>query len=76
MTELGEQGGPVEDLRRQDVEWREIGQAWLRRTEAAQLAVRIEAVQQIRAAMKRAIQRHEGRLGPVPAAPSSEPEPR
>jgi len=33
-------------------------------------------VQQIRAAMKRAIQRHEGRLGPVPAAPSSEPEPR
>lgn len=66
MAELGEQGPAVEDLRRQDVEWREIGQAWLRRTEAAQLAVRIEAVQQIRAAMKRAIQRHERRLGPVP----------
>jgi DNA-binding PadR family transcriptional regulator len=69
MAELGEQGGSVEDLRRQDVEWRDIGQAWLRRTEAAQLAVRIEAVQQIRAAMKRAIQRHERTLGPVPAPP-------
>jgi DNA-binding PadR family transcriptional regulator len=68
MAELGEQGGNVEDLRREDVEWREIGQAWLRRTEAAQLAVRIEAVQQIRAAMKRAIQRHERELRPTPAS--------
>lgn len=59
MAELGEQAGAGEDLRRADVEWRDIGQAWLRRTEAAQLAVRIEAVQQIRAAMKRAIQRRE-----------------
>jgi hypothetical protein len=75
MTELGEQGAAVEDLRRQDVEWSEIGQAWLRRTEAAQLAVRIEAVQQIRAAMKRAIQRHERGLGPGPA-PASEPDVR
>lgn len=70
MAELSERGGAVEDLRRQDVEWREIGQAWLRRTEAAQLAVRIEAVQQIRAAMKRAIQRHERRLGAPSALPS------
>ncbi len=75
MTELGDQGGTVEDLRREDVEWREIGQAWLRRTEAAQLAVRIEAVQQIRAAMKRAIQRHERGPAPAPARPS-EPGPR
>jgi len=72
MAELGGQGSSVEDLRRDDVAWREIGQAWLRRTEAAQLAVRIEAVQQIRAAMKRAIQRHERSLGSAPA-PSSEP---
>ena len=50
-------GRRLEDLRREEVEWREVGQAWLRLTEAAQLAVRIEAVQQIRAAMKRAIQR-------------------
>ena len=74
MAELGEQGGGVEDLRREEVEWQEIGQAWLRRTEAAQLAIRIEAVQQIRAAMKRAIQRHERRRGPVlapPAAPAA-----
>ncbi len=75
MTELGEQGVAVEDLRRQDVEWREIGQAWLRRTEAAQLAVRIEAVQQIRAAMKRAIQRNERGLVPAPS-PASEPDAR
>ena len=68
MTELGEQGGGVEDLRRENVEWQEIGQAWLRRAEAAQLAVRIEAVQQIRAAMKRAIQRHERRAAPSRAA--------
>lgn len=74
MAELGEQGGGVEDLRREETEWQEIGQAWLRRTEAAQLAVRIEAVQQIRAAMKRAIQRYERRPGPVltpPAAPDA-----
>ncbi|HEX4804791.1 MAG TPA: PadR family transcriptional regulator [Conexibacter sp.] len=75
MAELGDQGGTVEDLRREEVEWREIGQAWLRRTEAAQLAVRIEAVQQIRAAMKRAIQRHERGTGPTPARPS-EPDRR
>lgn len=74
MAELGEQGGNVEELRREDVEWQEIGQAWLRRTEAAQLAVRIEAVQQIRAAMKRAIQRHERVRGPVVALPPSEPD--
>ncbi len=60
MAELGDDVvGTVDDLRREDVAWREIGQAWLRRTEAAQLAVRIEAVQEIRAAMKRAIQRRE-----------------
>jgi DNA-binding PadR family transcriptional regulator len=70
-AELGEQAGTVENLRRADVEWREIGQAWLRRTEAAQLAVRIEAVQQIRAAMKRAIQRHEARPGPAPGMPDA-----
>jgi DNA-binding PadR family transcriptional regulator len=70
MAELSEQGGGAEDLRREDVEWQEIGQAWLRRTEAAQLAVRIEAVQQIRAAMKRAIQRDERRPGPVLAPPA------
>lgn len=75
MAELSDQGSAVEDLRREDVEWQEIGQAWLRRTEAAQLAVRIEAVQQIRAAMKRAIQRHERLRGPAPAPPS-EPDAR
>jgi DNA-binding PadR family transcriptional regulator len=75
MAELSDQGSAVENLRREDVEWQEIGQAWLRRAEAAQLAVRIEAVQQIRAAMKRAIQRHERRRGPVLAAPS-EPDAR
>ena len=74
MAELSEQSENVEDLRRADVEWREIGQAWLCRTEAAQLSVRIEAVQQIRAAMKRAIQRHEQRIAPV--APASEPDTR
>jgi DNA-binding PadR family transcriptional regulator len=74
MAELSEQGDELEDLRREDVEWREIGQAWLRRTEAAQLSVRIEAVQQIRAAMKRAIQRHERRITPVTRA--SEPNTR
>lgn len=73
MADLGEQGGAAGNLRREDVEWREIGQAWLRRTEAAQLAVRIETVQQIRAAMKRAIQRHERRTGPTSAPPPSEP---
>lgn len=72
MAELGEQGGGAEDLRRPDVAWREIGQVWLRRTEAAQLAVRIEAVQQIRAAMKRAIQRDERRAAPT-AVPPLEP---
>ena len=71
MAELGEQGGGAEDLRSEHVEWQEIGQAWLRRTEAAQLAVRIEAVQQIRAAMKRAIQRHERTTGPVLAPPAA-----
>lgn len=75
MAELSDQGGNVEDLRREDVAWQEIGQAWLRRAEAAQLAVRIEAVQQIRAAMKRAIQRHERRRGPA-LAPPSEPDAR
>jgi DNA-binding PadR family transcriptional regulator len=75
MAELSEQGVNVEGLRREDVEWQEIGQAWLRRTEAAQLAVRIEAVQQIRAAMKRAIQRHERRRGPT-LATSPEPDAR
>jgi DNA-binding PadR family transcriptional regulator len=75
MAELGDQSGSVEDLRREDVEWQEIGQAWLRRAEAAQLAVRIEAVQQIRAAMKRAIQRNARRRGPVPAPPA-EPDAR
>jgi len=75
MAELSGHGGNMEDLRRQDIEWQEIGQAWLRRAEAAQLAVRIEAVQQIRAAMKRAIQRHERQRGPIPA-PSSEPDAR
>lgn len=71
MAELGERGGAVDDLRREELEWQEIGQAWLRRTEAAQLAVRIEAVQQIRSAMKRAIQRHERmQLEAVPAPPS------
>jgi DNA-binding PadR family transcriptional regulator len=69
LDELGKQDDGVEDLRREDVEWREIGQAWLRRTEAAQLSVRIEAVQQIRAAMKRAIRRHERRSGPALAPP-------
>jgi len=69
MDELGTQEDGVEDLRREDVEWREIGQAWLRRTEAAQLSVRIEAVQQIRAAMKRAIRRHERRSGLALAPP-------
>jgi len=73
MAELGERSGPVEDLRREEVEWREIGQAWLRRTEAAQLAVRIEAVQQIRAAMKRAIQRHARSMGAAPARSSESP---
>jgi DNA-binding PadR family transcriptional regulator len=72
MAELGEQGGSVEDLRRDEVEWQEIGQAWLRRTEAAQLAVRIEAVQQIRAAMKRAIQRNERRPGPALVQPAEQ----
>jgi DNA-binding PadR family transcriptional regulator len=70
MAELGEQAGGGEDLRRPGVEWQQIGQAWLRRTEAAQLAVRIEAVQQIRAAMKRAIQRHE-RLGRAAGTPDA-----
>ncbi|HET6448454.1 MAG TPA: PadR family transcriptional regulator [Conexibacter sp.] len=75
MAELSEQGDSVDDLRREDVEWRDIGQAWLRRTEAAQLSVRIEAVQQIRAAMKRAIQRRERGRG-LALAPPSEPDAR
>lgn len=75
MAELGEDGDGADDLRREEVEWREIGQAWLRRTEAAQLSVRIEAVQQIRAAMKRAIERHERGRGPMLASPS-EPDAR
>jgi DNA-binding PadR family transcriptional regulator len=79
MAELGDEAGEGTDLRREEVEWREIGQAWLRRTEAAQLAVRIEAVQQIRAAMKRAIQRHERRqlgvAGRVGSDPPHEPGP-
>jgi DNA-binding PadR family transcriptional regulator len=54
MAELTEPGGG-EDLRRSDVAWSAIGQAWLRRSEAAHVAVTIEAVQEIRAAMKRAI---------------------
>jgi DNA-binding PadR family transcriptional regulator len=70
LSEEEEEGTKLEDLRREEVEWQEIGQAWLRRTEAAQLAVRIEAVQQIRAAMKRAIQRHERRSGPTLVPPS------
>ena len=68
MAELSDDAGAGDELRRADVEWRDIGQAWLRRTEAAQLAVRIEAVQQIRAAMKQAIQRHEERF-PASATP-------
>lgn len=54
MAELGEQH-PA-DARADD--WRDVGQLWLRRTEAAQLAVKIEAMQHVRAAMKRTIQRH------------------
>lgn len=72
MAELGEEAGAGDDLRRPDVGWGDVGQAWLRRTEAAQLAVRIEAVQEIRAAMKRAIQR--GR-GPFPRPPGAPGEP-
>lgn len=78
MAALGDDAGAVDDLRREDVEWQEIGQAWLRRTEAAQLAVRIEAVQQIRTAMKRAIRRREeqlGAAGQVGAEPPRRPEP-
>jgi hypothetical protein len=56
MAELGEQRGC--DARPVGSDWQDIGQAWLRRTEAAQLAVKIEAMQQVRAAMKRTIQRH------------------
>lgn len=71
MAELSEQAGSGEDLRSADVAWQQIGQAWLRRTEAAQLAVRIEAVQQIRAAMKRAIHRHEAGVESARATPDS-----
>lgn len=74
MAELSREEDGVDELRREEVAWCEIGQAWLRRTEAAQLSVRIEAVQQIRAAMKRAIQRHERRA--APPAPASEPDAR
>ncbi|HMJ04209.1 MAG TPA: hypothetical protein VK506_14805, partial [Conexibacter sp.] len=74
LAELGDAAGTVDDLGGEDVAWREIGQAWLRRTEGAQLAVRIEAVQEIRAAMKRAIQRHERQPGAVLRRPH-EPAP-
>lgn len=62
MAELKHDAPGADDLLSEDVAWRDVGQAWLLRTEAAQLAVRIEAVQQIRAAMKRAIQRRERKL--------------
>jgi DNA-binding PadR family transcriptional regulator len=38
-------------------EWRVIGQAWLTRTEAAQLAATVEALQEARALMKQALRR-------------------
>ena len=53
------QPGKAEDLRGKDVAWSAIGQAWLRRYEAAHVAVTIEAVQEVRAAMKRAIRHRE-----------------
>jgi DNA-binding PadR family transcriptional regulator len=52
-------GGAVDALAAPDVEWRLIGQAWLSRTEAAQLATTIEALQEARSLMKDAIRRHE-----------------
>jgi DNA-binding PadR family transcriptional regulator len=62
MAELGEQRGG--EARPAELEWQDVGQAWLRRTEAAQLAVKIEAMQQVRAAMKRTIQRHAAHAAP------------
>ncbi|MBS1869613.1 MAG: helix-turn-helix transcriptional regulator [Actinobacteria bacterium] len=42
-----------------EADWPDVGQAWLRRTEAAQLEVQIESVREIRAEMERAIERGE-----------------
>lgn len=58
MAALTQPGG-TKDLRGPNVPWSAIGQAWLRRSEAAHVAVTIEAVQEVRAAMKRAIRRRE-----------------
>jgi DNA-binding PadR family transcriptional regulator len=53
-------GVDAEALAAPDVEWRLIGQAWLSRTEVAQLATTIEALQDARKLMKDAIRRHDG----------------
>jgi len=44
-------------------EWRHVGQAWLTRTEVAQLATTIEALQEARALMKRALRRTSQKPG-------------
>lgn len=51
--------GDLDELAREDAPWRVVGQAWLRRTEAAHLASTIEALQDVRRDMKAAIRRAE-----------------
>ncbi len=76
LAQLGDEAGTVMRIDQPGTPWREIGQEWLRRTEAAQLGVQLEAVQEVRVAMKRAI-RHRGQApGPVPVPAAPEPPAR
>lgn len=63
IDQLTGAGPDVDMLAAPNVEWRLIGQAWLSRTEVAQLATTIEALQDARALMKNAIRRSETTQG-------------
>lgn len=57
IEHLAGTGVDISTLMEPEVEWRAIGQAWLARTEVAQLATTVEALQEARGLMKQALRR-------------------
>jgi DNA-binding PadR family transcriptional regulator len=57
VDQLTGAGVDVDALLDADAEWRFVGQAWLLRTEVAQLATTIDTLQEVRALMKKALRR-------------------
>lgn len=60
IDQLTGAGVDVEALMDAKADWRFVGQAWLLRTEVAQMATTIEALQEARKLMKEALRRREG----------------